>query len=255
MSYEGRFVWREFMSTDVEKSVGFFKSLFDWSITEMDMGTMKYRMMAAPGCDTQGGFVQIDAQQMPGVPSHTVASVSMKDIRAAAKRVVNNGGKMLVEPVEMPDDMGGYAVAQDPQGAVFGFYQSNQPGERSEAPPKEGQFCWEEIHVADTEAAKRFYGEVVGWKVGDMGGIPLFTTGTRPQDAIASIVEAPKGTPPHWMSHVVVKDVAAIRDKAVALGGQVFVKEISVPTIGTFSVLADPTGLVFSAFQPEMPKK
>ena len=120
MSYEGRFVWREFMSTDVEKSVGFFKSLFDWSITEMDMGTMKYRMMAAPGCDTQGGFVQIDAKQMPGVPSHTVASISMKDIRAAAKRVVSNGGKMLVEPVDMPNDMGGYAVAQDPRGTSPG---------------------------------------------------------------------------------------------------------------------------------------
>lgn len=252
MSNVGRFVWREIMSTDVEKSVAFFTALFPWTVQEMDMGPGgKYRMFSTPNGKSQGGFVGIDAKQSPGVPSHMIASVAT-DVRGAAQRVKNNGGKLLVEPTEMPNDMGRYAVAQDPQGGVFGLYETADPGQRSAEPPHVGEFCWDQLNSPDIEASLRFYGEAMGWKTGDMGGIPLFTMGTKMEDAVASIVEAPKGAPAHWLSHVVVAKLGETRAKAVELGGNVLVESIPVPSIGLISVLQDPTGLVFCAFEPEM---
>ena len=48
--WPGRFVWHDLMTTDAEKSVPFYTSLFDWQIQEVPMQGFTYRMiLCGPG--------------------------------------------------------------------------------------------------------------------------------------------------------------------------------------------------------------
>lgn len=80
---------------------------------------------------------------------------------------------------------------------------------------------------------------------GDSG----MTTLRRGERNAASMMRAPAGVPAHWLSYVVVDDLAAARERATKLGGKVMVPNIGVPGIGAFSVLQDPLGAVIAAFK------
>jgi len=64
---------------------------------------------------------------------------------------------------------------------------------------------------------------------------------------------AKQGVPPHWMAHVQVDDVDATAKLATELGDKVCKDPTDIPTVGRFSVLADPQGVPISVFKPNAP--
>ena len=56
-------------------------------------------------------------------------------------------------------------------------------------------------------------------------------------------------TPPHWLPYIFVSDCAAMTEKAKSLGASLCVKPMEMEGVGTFAVVADPQGAVFSLFQ------
>jgi predicted enzyme related to lactoylglutathione lyase len=73
-----------------------------------------------------------------------------------------------------------------------------------------GAFCWTELETKDAEPARRFYGDLFGWRF-DADGVALLggdaVAGTRP------------GRTNRWHSFVSVQDPEATAARAVALGG------------------------------------
>jgi predicted enzyme related to lactoylglutathione lyase len=57
----------------------------------------------------------------------------------------------------------------------------------------------------------------------------------------------PTRLPLHVLSHA---DVDAAADKAVSLGGSIFVPSADIPDIGRFAGLMDPHGAMFFIFKP-----
>jgi len=119
-----------------------------------------------------------------------------------------------------------------------------------------GHFVWYEHLTRDTQAAIAFYGEVVGWKTQLFGGDYSMWVGS--QGPLGGVMKLPddlakKGVPPHWMAHVQVDDVDATAKLATKLGGKVCKDPTDIPTVGRFSVLADPQGVPISVFKPNAP--
>jgi predicted enzyme related to lactoylglutathione lyase len=119
-----------------------------------------------------------------------------------------------------------------------------------------GRFIWYELITTDPEAAKRFYGEVVGWTYDDMtnGGM-TYSIAKAGADGVGGIMLIPEeakamGAPPHWSSYVCVDDCDAAADKIKGLGGQVLRAPDDIPDIGRFAVVADPHGAVFEIMKP-----
>ncbi|MDY7108102.1 MAG: VOC family protein [Planctomycetota bacterium] len=127
--------------------------------------------------------------------------------------------------------------------------------ESTQAPPAAGTFCWNELMTPDAGAAKRFYGELLGWTsedmdMGEMGTYTLFRKGDQHVGGMMPMVgDCWEGVPPHWMSYVAVDDVDASTKKAEQLGGKVCVPPTDIPNVGRFSVITDPTGATISLFK------
>ena len=115
--------WHELHTTDYLKAFDFYSTLFGWQKTEaMDMGEMGgiYQMYGV-GKESYGGMFNSSNAN----PPNWLFYITVDDADAAAKRVTQNGGKVLNGPMDVP---GGGRIAQcmDPQGAAFAVH--SHPG-------------------------------------------------------------------------------------------------------------------------------
>jgi len=125
-----------------------------------------------------------------------------------------------------------------------------------QSPMQPGSFCWTELMTRDVAAAKKFYSELVGWKLADqaMGGFTyttITTPGTECSTGGMMQMDGPQfeGVPPHWMPYIAVASVDDKAKQCAALGGKVVMPPMDIPNVGRFCVIEDPTGAKISLFQ------
>ena len=109
-----------------------------------------------------------------------------------------------------------------------------------------GRFIWYELMTTDVEAAKAFYGKVVGWSTREasMTGsrYTLFMTGNV---STGGLIDLPldakaQGARPQWVGYLSVDDVDAAADRVKELDGTVYVPPTDIADVSRFSVVADP---------------
>lgn len=122
-----------------------------------------------------------------------------------------------------------------------------------------GRFIWYELMTPDLEAAKAFYGKVVGWTAQEApmegGAYTMFQAAGDGVGGAMPLSDAHKaqGVPPNWTAYVCVDDCDAAAEKAKALGGSVLNPPTDIPGIGRFAIIADPHGAVIAVMKPVPP--
>src|SRR5436305_14861705 len=116
-----------------------------------------------------------------------------------------------------------------------------------------GTPCWVDLLSSDTEAAQRFYGEVLGWTAevsgAEFGNYVNFNSdGYRVAGMMANQPES--GTPDLWNTYLSTDDLAATVEAAVQAGANVISPPMAVGDLGSMAILADPAGAVVGAWQP-----
>ncbi len=116
-----------------------------------------------------------------------------------------------------------------------------------------GQPVWLDLSTPDAEAARRFYGAVLGWEfdIGgpETGGYAMCRVG----DAFAAGIgqQAPdQQTPPAWTVYFGVEDADAAVAAIEGAGGATLVPTMNVLDFGRLAICQDPTGAVFGLWQP-----
>lgn len=246
----GHFVWHELMAPDGAAAEKFYGELFGWTFKHSDMGPSGiYRLIHSADGREQGGIFQM--HKGAEFPAHWVGYVSVADVDAAADIAQKKGGKLVVPVMDIPN-VGRCAYLMDPECAAFCAFRDN----RGDMPPKEmpglGDFCWDTLAAKEGEKELDFYAAVLGWTRGKFGDAPGLFLATGAGATIAD-VEAPQGgAPSHWMTHVVVANLASARAKAESLGARIYAPDIHVPGVGNMAVIGDPWNAVISIFQPQM---
>ena len=125
--------------------------------------------------------------------------------------------------------------------------------ERSEYAP--GEFCWVDLSTTDVEAAKSFYGDLLGIEAeaapGDpeeTGGYGFFMKGGKMLAGVGP-VQSGEGHSA-WSSYVKVEDADATADKVKDAGGSVFFGPADLPNdAGRVAMLRDPSGAFFGVVE------
>lgn len=113
--------------------------------------------------------------------------------------------------------------------------------------PKLGEFCWNELATPDVQAAKDFYGQLLGWKFTDHDmGDTSYTMIQKDDGEFGGMWRIPTDQqnqiPPHWMSYILVEDIQSTLKKAKELGAEVKMPITQVGEMGSFIIVVDPTG-------------
>lgn len=234
----GRVVWRELMTSDLERAKGFYGELFGWVFKDFPMGEGQppYPIAHVDG----KGLAGLMQKPTPEMPSFWLSYVSVEDVDDAVAKAKRGGGSALFGPMDVPE-VGRLGMIADFDDAVIGLLRSTQ-GDDAPTMPKAGEFCWETMSSTDPERAKGFYSEVFGWtqQPGPNGtGDVVFSA---EEAMVADLQRSLPGMPSMWQTYVVVDDLGRARDRVTQLGGQVIVPLIKVPNVGNIALIADPTG-------------
>ena len=125
--------------------------------------------------------------------------------------------------------------------------------------PLQGSNVWYELMTTDPDAATKFYGEVVGWKIGEsIPGDQDYRMIGRNDGGFAGGVlglsdEMQKhGARPIWLGYFGVDDVDATVAKVEAAGGKALMPAFDIPQ-GRIAMVADPQGNPFYVMKPIPP--
>lgn len=121
-----------------------------------------------------------------------------------------------------------------------------------------GNPCWYELTTSkgSLQAAERFYGETLGWKIEDSGMKEFdYHLARSGGDMVAGLMEMPDDVasiPPFWMIYFAVDDADQFVADAKAAGASIHRVPSDVPGTGRFALLADPQGAAFGILQPDL---
>nr|MBF0682228.1 VOC family protein [Pseudomonas sp.] len=110
--------------------------------------------------------------------------------------------------------------------------------------------------TSDTEAARSFYAEVIGWDIRDSGMPDMsYSILYAGPDMVGGMMPIPEeayamGARPGWLGYIGVDDVDACAAQITELGGKIHRAPEDIPEIGRFAVVADLHGAPFVLFRP-----
>ncbi len=122
-----------------------------------------------------------------------------------------------------------------------------------------------EIHSKDLEKSQKFYQEVFGWDIKDMGAqmgnYRMVDTGkddpgTRWPGINGGITprqgDAPKGSDPvnSFVCTITVNNIDETLEKVLKGGGSKAAEKMDVPGVGLLAYVKDPEGNLFGVLQP-----
>jgi len=110
--------------------------------------------------------------------------------------------------------------------------------------------CWADLMTPDVEAAREFYGRVVGWDFqdtgDDYGGYVIAAIGAS---SAAGVGPAPEGVPSVWTIYLASDDVDKTAEAVTDNGGTIMMAPGDVGDLGRMFVGVDPTGAAFGVWQ------
>lgn len=112
--------------------------------------------------------------------------------------------------------------------------------------------CWVDLYTSEPEAARRFYGELLGWVPEsdpdpEAGGYTLCYLGDDPVAAVSPLMSSEQ--PVAWGMQVLTVGVQDLVQRVVDNGGSVLAGPMDVLDQGRFATAVDPTGAVFGLWQ------
>ncbi|MDA2934473.1 VOC family protein [Acidobacteria bacterium AH-259-D05] len=244
----GKFVWHELLTTDLDAAKEFYTQLIGWGTKQWE-GSDPYTMWMNQDTPV-GGVVTLSEEELKeGVPPHWLAFLGAPDIDSVKVQVEGLGGRILVEPTEVPD-AGRFSIMADPQGALFAVFAPTWEVP-SHGELGVGDFSWHELATIDHAAAFDFYSAIFSWRRTesmDMSEMGLYQMYGKEDTTYGGIYNksAQQPGPPNWLLYVQVEDVDRSAEKVVQLGGSVVNGPMEVPGGDRIAQCVDPQGAAFA---------
>lgn len=240
----GDFCWINILTSQPEEAKKFFAGLLGW--TYGDLGGMG-SSIKVDGHEI-GGLFDLDSPQTPpGTKPVVGVMVKVDDADATAAKAKSLGGRAK-DAFDIMDN-GRMAELHDPNGAGIDLWQPKKQQATTADQNHHGAPSWYETYTPDVEAGKKFYGDLFGWKAETMAmpgmDYTVFKLGDK---MIAGMMKPAAGMAdmaPQWVTYFTVDDTDEAARKAAELGGTVFVPPMDIPTVGRFSSIVSPQGVMF----------
>jgi hypothetical protein len=113
----GMFCWEQLNTTDPAAALEFYSKVFGWTNKPFGGGG---DMKVFEAGTTQVASVMANP---PGVPAHWLTYVVVDKLTSAYERVKQQGGKVMVERIDVPT-VGAIGVIQDNVGAMIGVFEA-----------------------------------------------------------------------------------------------------------------------------------
>lgn len=263
MGYQGNPCWYELGTGDLEGARAFYAGLLGWEIADAGMKDFTY-LLARSGGDMVAGMMSLEGQE-GAPPPNWLTYFAVDDCDRTAEDIGKAGGRVMRGPEEIPGT-GRFAIAADPQGAVFGILEPDMTGMSAEAvakaeqgagafdQTKDGHGNWHELMSTDPEAGFTFYSRLFGWTKGeamDMGPMGTYQLFRHKGTDIGGMMGLGNAPVPTWLPYFGANGIDAAVDRIKAGGGTIAHGPHEVPGGAFIAVAQDPQGAWFAVVGPK----
>lgn len=240
----GTFCWTDLGTSDADGAKAFYEGLFGWEPDDVAVGEGSTYTMMRVGSRAVCALYR----QMAEAPPAWLSYVAVDDADAAAALAGELGGSAISEPLDVME-AGRMAVLADPQGAVFGIWQAGESF-GAELVNDPGAMCLNQLNTSEPEDARRYYGELFGWRFEAMEGGEVPYWGIYNDEALnGGMMSLPvEGGSPHWLVYFTSAQLDGSVETIGELDGGVLVSPMAIPG-GRIAVARDPQGAVFALFE------
>lgn len=114
------FGWAELNARGIDSAIPFYERVFGWTVksSEMGEGMPPYTEFQLGGQSIAGGM-EMNPQLPAAIPSYWMVYFNVDDVDGSYTRAIKAGAQEMMAGQDFPG--GRFAIARDPQGAVFGF--------------------------------------------------------------------------------------------------------------------------------------
>ncbi|HEY5723160.1 MAG TPA: VOC family protein [Allosphingosinicella sp.] len=249
-----KFIWYELMTKDLDPAIAFYKAVVGWNAADHENSGlgMRYVILSAGERGIGGAMQLTDEMCAGGARPGWVGYVGVSDTDSAAANIAEAGGRILMEPGDIPN-VGRFALVADPGGAAF-YLLTPSPREGEQAPAEPtapGLVSWHELYAGNGEkAAFEFYSKQFGWEtmeemsMGPMGTYRIFgADGVQ----MGGMMDKPENIPAsHWGFYFNVDGIDSAVERIAANGGKVTVDPHEVPGGSWIVQATDPEGVNFA---------
>jgi uncharacterized protein len=246
---QGRFVWYELMTTDMEAAKAFYAGVVGWGTQDASMPGMGYTLFTVGNASVSGVLDLPEDARKLGMRPSWLGYVGVDDVDASVERFKRLGGTVYVAPTDIPN-ISRISVAVDPQTTMIALLKWLTPGQaQPTALSRPGRVGWHELIATDRESAFAFYAELFGWQkaeadTGEVGTYQLFSAGG---ETIGGMFTKPALVPaPYWLYYFNIGDIDAAVRRVNAGGGQILSGPIEVPGGNWVAKCTDPQGAIFA---------
>src|SRR6516162_975544 len=121
----GKFIWYDVMTSDTKAATAFYSDVIGWNAQEHAMPDNRTYTVFSKGPAMVAGLMAIpQVLRAEGAKPCWSGYVATDDVDADATRVTAAGGAIRRPPEDIPN-VGRFAVAADPGGAVFLLFKPN----------------------------------------------------------------------------------------------------------------------------------
>jgi len=233
---EGKIIWHDLITPDLKAAGAFYEKLFGWQIDYQG----EYAVIRN-GDKIIAGMLQVNPPEDETRDGLWIPSVSVADVDAAKERVLANGGKILIGPVDM--GIRGRAMMISDSEQVDLILLTATGGDPADNKVAVGDWLWDEIWTDDPDKTQKFYQAVLGYddeflddKYRILAREDQWRAGIRTTQS-----DSDSGGYKLWMPVIRVEDPVVSSAKVEELGGVVWVTPDESPEGGT-ALIADPTG-------------
>jgi uncharacterized protein len=251
MAPRGKFIWYDVMTSDTKAATSFYKHVIGWDAQEHDMPDNHSYTVFSKGPTMVAGLMAIpEPLRAEGAKPCWSGYIASDDVDADAARVKAAGGAIQRPPQDIPN-VGRFAVATDPDGAVFLLFKPNTTEEpKPAAPMTPGHVGWHELYARDLDREFAFYSRLFGWtkdRAHDMGPMGIYQTFAMGGAPCGGMMKASGQMPgPCWNYYITVDSVAAAAKRVTNRAGQVTNGPMEVPGGAWIVQARDPQGAAFA---------
>lgn len=248
----GKVIWHDLITDKPAQSIKFYSGLFGWTFEKISVprgffDSLSYYVISLNG-KVIGGMVDQNDLKADVNLSQWVVAIATDDLDTAISKIVNSGGKIFGEPVDLKN-RGRMAVVADAQGGLFALLETinGDPIDRAKIP--EGDFLWDELWTVDVDAAESFYKKALPYtalthdvKASQRNYHVLSAQGEPRAGVMTMPVE---GLDPTWVAYLRVADeqsLDAILAKVEALGGSILLPAQDRLVGGHAALISGPSG-------------
>jgi predicted enzyme related to lactoylglutathione lyase len=119
----GGFCWLDLAATDAARAKLFYAQAFGWSFRDQHADAGLFTRWTAGGQEIASQYQLRRAQLEAGVPSHWTPYILVDNVDAAALRIIECGGRVIVAPFDAPGTAR-IALIEDAVGALLGLWEA-----------------------------------------------------------------------------------------------------------------------------------